>query len=108
MSDTPHEIAWTPTAKRALRRLPERVAAAAIEFIYGPLASSQQRVGKPLRREFEGLHSARRGDYRILYQVGDDVTIVAIGSPGGRLALIVVMAAPSRRTGGYQFRVCHK
>lgn len=72
------EVAWTPTAKRALRRLPEKVATAAIEFIYGPLASNPQRVGKALRFDLEGLHSARRGDYRIIYRIDERVTIIAI------------------------------
>lgn len=74
----PYDIAWTRTATRALRRLPEKVATAAIEFIYGPLAENPQRVGKALRFELEGLHSARRGDYRIIYRITDVVTIVAI------------------------------
>ena len=65
MSEAPFRIAWTPTAKRALSRLPEKVAAAAVEFIYGALAQNPHRVGKPLRRELEGLHNARRGDFRI-------------------------------------------
>lgn len=78
MSETPYEIAWTPTTKRAVRRLPGKVAVAAIEFVYGPLAGNPRRMVKPLRREFEGLHSARRGDYRVLYRIGNVVTIVAI------------------------------
>lgn len=73
-----YEIAWTPTAKRALQRLPEKVATAAIEFIYGPLASNPQRVGKALRLNLEGLHSARRGDYRIIYRIDARVTVTAI------------------------------
>lgn len=28
--------------------------------------------------ELEGLHSARRGDFRIIYRISDAVTIVAI------------------------------
>jgi mRNA-degrading endonuclease RelE of RelBE toxin-antitoxin system len=71
-------IAWSPTAKRALVRLPEKVAAAVVEFAYGALAENPQRVGKALRFELEGLHSARRGDFRIIYRIGDQVTIVAI------------------------------
>lgn len=73
-----YEVAWTPTAKRALQRLPEKVATAAIEFIYGPLASNPQRVGKALRFDLEGLHSARRGDYRVIYRIDEHVTIIAI------------------------------
>lgn len=74
----PYDIAWTPTAKRALQRLPEKVATAAVEFIYGPLAENPHRAGKALRFELEGLHSARRGDYRIIYRIDDRVTITAI------------------------------
>ena len=73
-----YEIAWTPTAKRALQRLPEKVATAAIEFIYGPLASNPQRVGKALRLNLKALHCARRGDYRIIYRIDARVTIIAI------------------------------
>ena len=73
-----YKVAWTPTAKRALQRLPEKVATAAIEFIYGPLASNPQRVGKALRFDLEGLHSARRGDYRIIYRIDERVAIIAI------------------------------
>ena len=78
MSEATLPVAWTPTAKRALTRLPEKVAAAAVEFIYGPVAENPRRVGKALRRELEGLHSARRGDYRIIYRISDVVTIMAI------------------------------
>lgn len=73
-----YEVAWTPTARRALQRLPEKVATAAIEFVYGPLASNPQRVGKALRFDLEGLHSARRGDYRIIYRIDERVSIIAI------------------------------
>lgn len=72
------DIAWTPTAKRALIRLPEKAAAAVVEFVYGALAENPRRVGKQLRLELEGLHSARRGDFRVIYRVGDPVTIIAI------------------------------
>ncbi|WP_235861218.1 type II toxin-antitoxin system RelE family toxin [Tersicoccus phoenicis] len=29
-------------------------------------------MGKPLRGELHGLHSARRGDYRVIYGIMDD------------------------------------
>ena len=78
MSDA-YDIGWTRTAKRALEGLPEKVATAAVEFIYGTLADNPQRVGKPLRFDLEGLHSARRGDYRIIYRIDDDhVVIIAV------------------------------
>ncbi len=71
------DSAWTPTAKRALVRLPEKLAAAVVQFVYGALADNPRRVGKPLRFELEGLHSARRGEFRILYGIDDRVTIIA-------------------------------
>jgi len=77
----PYTIEWASPAKRALIRLPERVAAAAVEFIYGPLASRPQQVGKPLRFDLEGKHSAHRGDYRVVYQIdeaGRRVLVLAI------------------------------
>lgn len=75
------EIAWTTAARRQLPRLPEKVAAAVVEFIYGSLAADPGRVGKPLRLGLEGLHSARRGDYRIIYLIDRDrrrVDVIAV------------------------------
>jgi mRNA-degrading endonuclease RelE of RelBE toxin-antitoxin system len=51
---------------------------AIIEFVYGDLAKSPRRVGKPLQRELEGLWSARRGPYRILYEIIDARLVVLI------------------------------
>ena len=79
--DQPYQVDWSSAARRALARIPEKVALAAIEFIYGPLAENPPRVGRALRLELEGLHSARRGDHRILYRIHEadhSVLIVAI------------------------------
>ena len=81
MSGPSYTIAWTSPAQRALRKLPEKVATAAVEFIYGSLADNPHRVGKPLRHELAGLRSARRGEYRVIYRINADrqsVEIVAI------------------------------
>ena len=69
MTGEPFGIAWTATSRRALSRLPEKVGAAVVELCYGPLADNPARLGKPLRYELEGLHCARRGDYRIIYRI---------------------------------------
>jgi mRNA interferase RelE/StbE len=64
-----------------LRRLPEKAATAAIEFIYGPLAGNPHKVGRPLRFELEGRHSAHRGDYRVVDRIDErrrSVDILAI------------------------------
>lgn len=74
----PYEIDWGGPARRSLGRLPEKVAVAAVEFIYGPLAENPQRVGRALRFELEGRHSAHRGDHRIVYRIDPDERIVFI------------------------------
>ena len=81
MSEPGHAIAWTAPARRALSRLPEKVATAAVEFVYGSLAANPRRVGKPLKLRLTGLQSARRGDYRVIYRIDDQdhrVDVVAI------------------------------
>ena len=77
----PFEMRWASPARRALHRLPEKVATAAIEFIYGPLAGYPHQVRRPLRFELEGRHSAHRGDYRVVYHIDErrrSVDILAI------------------------------
>ena len=77
----PFEIDWAAGALRALNRLPEKIATACIEFVYGGLAENPHRVGHALRFDLEGKHSARRGDFRIVYEIDDErrvVTVVAI------------------------------
>jgi len=76
-----YAVAWTAPARRALSRLPEKVASAVVEFCYGSLVANPRRVGKPLKLGLEGLHSARRGDYRVIYRIDDQsqrIDIVAV------------------------------
>ncbi|MEO6503953.1 MAG: type II toxin-antitoxin system RelE/ParE family toxin [Jatrophihabitantaceae bacterium] len=71
----PDEARWTvllaASAIRDLDLTPPRVAPAIIEFLYGPLAANPRRVGKPLRDDFGGSFGARRGTYRIRYDIED-------------------------------------
>jgi len=66
------------SAERTLARLPERVAAAIVEFLVGPLINEPERVGKPLQRELAGYRSARRGAYRIVYRLLEEESIVRV------------------------------
>ncbi|HEX9712239.1 MAG TPA: type II toxin-antitoxin system RelE/ParE family toxin [Actinomycetota bacterium] len=75
---TAFEIEWARPARRALARIPEKVATAAIEFIYGAMADNPHRVGHPLRFELEGRHSASRGDFRIIYRIDEGERFVFI------------------------------
>jgi mRNA interferase RelE/StbE len=81
VTEPDYAIAWTAAGRRALTRLPEKVATAVVEFLYGSLTARPHRVGKPLKLGLEGLHSARRGDYRVIYRIDDHrrrVDVVAI------------------------------
>ena len=68
----PYQVQITARSARDLQRLPEKIATACVEFIFGPLVENPQRVGKPLRGELAGLRSARRGDYRVIYAIVED------------------------------------
>src|SRR4051794_39803535 len=49
------------------------VAAAAYEFITGPLLESPHQIGKQLRPPLQDRHSARRGTYRVIYRTDEDI-----------------------------------
>ena len=73
-----YSIRVTARAERDLQRLPKKIATACVEFIFGPLADNPQQVGKLLRGGLGGLHSARRGDYRVIYGIIQDARTVEI------------------------------
>lgn len=76
-----YEVVFTSTARRALERdLPEKIAAAAFEFIVGALRENPRRVGKPLREPLAPLYSARRGEYRVIYRISEQQLIIQIVS----------------------------
>lgn len=80
MSVDPYELGITRPARRAISDLlPEDVAAAAVEFITGPLLVAPYRVGKPLRNALSGLHSARLGtQWRVLYRIDESKHAVIV------------------------------
>ncbi len=49
-----------------------------VEFMLGPLLEAPHRVGHPLRRELTGLWSARRGAYRIVYEMNEAELVVNV------------------------------
>jgi len=73
-----YEIEITAEDLHHLNKLPEKVRLAALESIFGPIAENPNRLGKPLVGELEGLWSARRGDYRIIYEIFEDERVVLI------------------------------
>lgn len=78
MSPPSYRLVVTATAERSIGRLPEGVAAAVVEFMVGALTVSPRRVGHPLRQELSGLWAARRGPYRVIYEIDDDEELVKV------------------------------
>ena len=83
MSETPagegYTLRSTPTVRRAISEtLPEAVAAAAYEFITGPLLAQPYRGGKRMLPPLDDRLSARRGTYRIIYRVNDQAGVVTV------------------------------
>lgn len=78
MSEDRYDVRFTARAGRDLDRLPEKIAVACVEFIYGPLRADPYRLGKPFVGEFKGHHSARRGAYRVIYRIDDARILIDI------------------------------
>lgn len=65
-------------ARQLAEQLPEAVAAACVEFLYGPLADNPHQVGTPLRKPFEGYWRARCGEYRVRCTIEESAHTVRV------------------------------
>lgn len=73
------EVRFTRSAKRALTNdLPEKVATAVWTLVMGDLRDNPQRVGEQLKAPLYPLYSARRGEYRVIYRIVDDILAIEI------------------------------
>lgn len=81
MTDAPWRVVVTASARRQFDRLPITVATAVLETL-DAIADNPGRLGERLVLEHEGRWSARRGPYRIIYELLEDehtVRVIAIG-----------------------------
>jgi mRNA interferase RelE/StbE len=81
VTDAPWRVVVMAPARRQFDRLPISVAAAVLETL-DAIAEKPRRLGKRLALEHEGRWSARRGPYRIIYELVEGehvVCVVAIG-----------------------------
>jgi len=78
-SDPRYTLVVARTAARQIaERLPEAVGTAVMNFITGDLLDEPRRVGKPLGQELAGTYAARRGEYRVVYEVDDEAHVVTV------------------------------
>lgn len=78
MTETPWDLVVAGPARRAIDRLPEKIALAVLDYLVGPLLENPHRVGKPLRGDLIGLHSARVGAYCIVYEIDEGSQTVRV------------------------------
>jgi mRNA interferase RelE/StbE len=67
-----------PVVRAIQQDLPEAVGGAMIEFFNGALRENPHRVGHRLRHDLEGLWSARRGSFRVIYAIDDSAAIISV------------------------------
>ena len=71
-----YQVHVARTAARQLtERLPEAVAAACVEFLYGPLAENPRRVGTPLCKPLE---CCWRGECRVRFTIVNSTQTVEV------------------------------
>ena len=73
-----YEVVMTPRAVRSLEKVPRKYHGAIFDFIFGALADNPRRVGGSLTGVFDGSYSARRGSYRILFDIDEDQSTVIV------------------------------
>lgn len=78
-----YELRVARAAARALQAgpptgLPLHAAEAIGAFLTGPLLDQPYRVGKELVNEWTGYHGARRGDYRVIYEIIESERVVRV------------------------------
>jgi mRNA-degrading endonuclease RelE of RelBE toxin-antitoxin system len=80
----PWNVQFSPGALRGLDRLPPRIAPAVVEFITKTLPLNPEQMSKVLRGDLEGLRSARRGDYRVVFRLRIDDRVLLVVRVGHR------------------------
>ena len=79
MTAEPYELGMTRPARRAISELlPQDVAAAAVEFITGPLLEAPYRVGKPFRDKLTGFYRRLGTQWRVLYRIDESKRVVVV------------------------------
>jgi mRNA interferase RelE/StbE len=76
--DRYHLVVAAPAARTLTEQFTKKVANAAFEFMNGALLDDPHRAGTPLGASLAPAHSARRGDYQIIYLIASDTRTVNV------------------------------
>jgi mRNA-degrading endonuclease RelE of RelBE toxin-antitoxin system len=72
------EVRATPEALRHLNELPPEIRDAALVALRASISENPRQLGKPLAGDLAGVFSARRGDYRIIYEIDDEANMMIV------------------------------
>jgi len=81
-----HRVRFTPRADRELRKLPREAQVRVGKRIDALADDPRPRQAKPLHGTLKGRWRLRVGDYRVIYEIHDNVLVVlvvAVASRGG-------------------------
>ena len=73
---TKFEIRFTPRFLKKIKALDREVQVQILREVN--ILKTNPYVGKPLRGEWKGIYSLRIGDYRVLYQIRENVVFLLV------------------------------
>ena len=83
-SSMTYRVQLSSSAHRTLARLPVGSPWSSSSSPRARSPRNPHRVGKALRSEYDGIHSVRRGDYRVRYEIHEDEVVVRVVKVGHR------------------------
>jgi len=78
-----YQVEITPFAQRQIKKLPPDVQARIIEKLE-VLADESRPVGVKKLKGEDNLYRVRTGDYRIIYEIQDDILLILVAKVGHR------------------------
>lgn len=83
-SSKKYRVVFVGGVDKVTKGLPPKVVAVITKFCSGALVEDPYSAGKPLKGDRAGTYSARRGQYRIIYRIHDELIIVEVLRAGHR------------------------
>ena len=71
-------IEFKSSVSRDLKQIDKKIAGKILSQINETLAKNPSEMGEPLKGEFSGLYKIRLGDYRIIYAIIKNETVLVL------------------------------